>query len=50
MVNGVHKSTFIITWGEGRQRALSNREPFYRGNRTVHGFHGSKAHGSTVEP
>ena len=35
---------------EGRRRALSSREPWNRGNRTVHGFHGSTAHGSTVQP
>ena len=35
---------------EGRRRALSSREPWNRGNRTAHGFHGSRFHGSAVEP
>ena len=48
MVNGDGSRDMNIR--EGRRRALSSREPWNRGNRTVHGFHGSTAHGSTVQP
>ena len=51
VVNSIHNNTwYFMIFREGRRRALSSREPWNRGNRTVHGFHGSTAHGSTVQP